>query len=418
MRTHTTRFAIACLLTLTIALSSHAADSDIGPNDWPWWRGPDTNGIASPDQSPPSSWGSSNAIWKVAIPGRGHGSPTVVGDHVYLATADHDRNVQSIHCFDRNSGKTLWVSDVHKGGIMSGNKKASQASSTVACDGERIYANFVNGGAVYTTALDRSGKKLWQTKISKYKIHQGYGSSPAIYKSLVLVSADNKLGGAIAALNQQTGKIVWRVNRPKKPNYPSPVVVNAAGREQLIMTGCDVVSSFNPLTGKKLWEVEGATTECVTTTVTNGDLVYTSGGYPKNHVAAMKADGSGEIVWWNSTRVYVPSMVCHNGYLYAVSDAGAAICWDAATGKEQWKNRLGRGFTASPVMVGDRFYAISERGETFVYSANPKSFKLISQGQLGNQAYATPTICGGRIYQRVAVMTDSGRQEMLYCIGE
>src|SRR6185436_10796163 len=135
---------------------------------------------------------------------------------------------------------------------------------------------------------------LWQTKITNYVLHQGFGSSPAVYESLVIVSADNKGTGVIAGLDRATGAIVWKQERPQLPNYTSPIILNVAGREQLLLTGCDLVSSFDPMTGTKLWEIPGATTECVTSTVTDGPLIFTSGGYPKNHLSAVKADGSGQ----------------------------------------------------------------------------------------------------------------------------
>src|SRR5205814_107416 len=149
----------------------------------------------------------------------------------------------------------------------------------------------------------------WQTKITDYVLHQGFGSSPAVYQSLVIVSADNKGTGVIAGLNRVTGKIVWKQERPKTPNYTSPIILRVDDREQLLFTGCDLVTSFDPLTGKKLWEIGGSTTECVTSTVTDGQLIFTSGGYPKNHLSAVRADGSGKIVWENKTRVYVPSLL-------------------------------------------------------------------------------------------------------------
>src|SRR5205085_7408130 len=140
---------------------------------------------------------------------------------------------------------------------------SSLASSTVACDGRRLFINFLNKGAIWTTALNRDGKQLWQTKVADYVLHQGFGSSPAVYESLVLVSADNKGGGLIAGLDRATGKVVWKQERPKLPNYASPIILRADGRDQLVMTGCDLVAGFAPLTGKKLWEVKGSTTECV-----------------------------------------------------------------------------------------------------------------------------------------------------------
>lgn len=388
----------------------------VDPADWPWWRGPNRDGLANPDQDPPLSWsGTENVRWKAEFPGRGHSSPIVWGDQVFLTTAD-DR-VQTVLSFDRETGKTRWEKVVHQGGIMKGNKKASQASPSVACDGERVFVNFLNDGAVYTTALDLKGNQIWQTKITDYTVHQGYGSSPAVYESLVIVSADNKGGGAIAALNRATGDVVWRNSRPKKPNYASPVILKAAGREQLVFTGCDLVTSLDPKTGKTLWETSGATTECVTSTVTQNGLVFTSGGYPKNHVSAVRADGSGETVWEHNVRVYVPSMLAREGMLFAVTDGGVATCWDAKTGDEIWRERLGGTFTASPVLVGDRLYATNEAGTTFVLKISKAGAEELAENQLGDEVFATPTFCGGRIFMRVAERTAGDRQEMLYCLG-
>ena len=199
-------------------------------DDWPWWRGPSFDGSAATGQKPPTIWSDTeNILWKASVPGRGHGTPTVVGNQVVLVTADEAKQIQSVVCYDRASGKLLWQTVVHRGKFMRRNKKASQASSTPACDGERFYVNFANGGGAYTTALARDGKIVWQTKVTDYVVHQAYGSSPAVYKDLLLVTADNKKAGAVAALNRATGKILWKVKRPKMPNYPSPVVLQAAG---------------------------------------------------------------------------------------------------------------------------------------------------------------------------------------------
>ena len=418
--------ALGLLLSgLSCAPSAEPNDSkaekiEVGPADWPWWRGPNRDGIASPDQSPPLEWSETeNVLWKIEIPGRGHSSPIVVGDQVFVTTADEDRGVQTVLCIDKNTGKQEWEAVVHRGGIMNeGNKKASQASSSVACDGKRVFVNFLNDKAVYTTALDREGNQLWQTKITDYTVHQGYGSSPAVYGSLVFVSADNKGGGAIAALDRASGDVVWKTERPAKPNYASPVLLKAAGKEQLVFTGCDLVTSFNPTTGKKLWEIEGATTECVTSTVTDGDLVFTSGGYPKNHVSAVRADGSGEIVWEKNVRVYVPSMIARDGLLFAVTDAGVATCFKAATGETLWQERLGGTFTASPVLVGDHLFATNEAGKTFIIKVSEAGAEEVAENELGDEVFPTPTICGSRIYMRVAHHAGDKRQEMLYCLGK
>lgn len=358
-----------------------------------------------------------NVLWEAAIPGRGHGSPIVVGDRVFLAAADQDAETQSVLCFDRKTGKHVWQSEVHKGHFAKGgNAKSSHASSTPACDGERVYINFLNGGAVHATALDLAGKQVWQTKVTDYVLHQGFGSSPGIFGPLVLVTADNKESGLLAGLERETGKVVWTRKRPKAPNYASPIVVKAGGKEQLILIGCDLVTSLDPLTGKENWEVKGSTTECVTSTVTDGKHVFTSGGYPKNHVAAFKLDGSG-LAWENKARVYVPSMLIRDGYLYAVMDEGNAVCWRADTGAEVWKGRLGGTFTASPVMVGDHIFATNEAGRTFVFKATPKEFDPVAENQLGDEVFGTLAVCGGCLFMRVVVKAKNHREERLYCIG-
>ena len=392
----------------------------IGPNDWPGWRGPAGTGIANSQPEPPQKWSDGeNILWKTPVPGRGHGSPTIVGSHIYLATAETETEVQGVLCLDRETGRVLWHTPVHRGHFdPKGNAKSSQASSSVACDGERLFVNFLNHDAIWTTALDRKGKILWQTKVADFVNHQGFGSSPILYQDLVLVTADSKGGaGRVAGLDRVTGKTVWSNPRPKLPNYTSPIVLKVAGREQVILIGCDIVQSLDPLTGKVLWETPGATEECVTTTVTDGLHIYTSGGYPKNHVAAIKADGSNQVAWIHPARVYVPSMVLKEGYLYAVLDAGVATCWKADTGEELWKQRIGGTFTASLVLANDKIYATDEAGRTCIWKASPDAFELLAENQLGTEAFATPSICGGRIYHRAAVTTDGQRQEYLYCIG-
>lgn len=394
---------------------------EVAPGDWPWWRGPDRNGVADPKQDPPTRWSETeNVLWKAPVPGRGHGSAIVVGDQVFLAAAEPDRQVQSVLCLDRKTGKQLWQAEVHKGNFETkGNAKASHASATPACDGKRVFVNFVNNGHVYATALDRTdGSKLWQTEVSDFVMHQGYGPSPAVYQGVVLVSADHKGGGKLVGLDRATGKVVWSVDRPKLPNYASPIVLNVGGKDQAVFTGCKLVTALDPLTGKTLWETKGSTEECVTSVVTDGTHVFISGGYPTNHVAAVKADGSGQVAWQNGTRMYVPSLLVHDKHLYGVRDDGTAVCWECATGKEVWSDRLGGTFSASPVLVGDRIYATNEGGTTFVYKASPAGLDVEAKNQLGSEAFATPTICGGRVYMRVATGKDKGRQEWLYCLGK
>jgi len=386
--------------------------------DWAWWRGSLRDGTADPDQRPPTEFSETkNVRWRADVPGRGYGSPTVVGDRVFLATADESTGAQFMLAFDRKTGERLWETVAHPSGGMRKNNKSTAASSTPACDGERVFINFPNSDALYTTAMSVTGELLWQTKVGDYVIHQGYGASPALYQNLVIVSADNKGGGTLSGLDRVTGQVVWQRERPELPNYPSPILLRIGGRDQCVMVGCDRVVSYAPLTGETLWETEGATTECVTSTLTDGEHVYTSGGYPANHMSAIKADGSGELAWENTNRLYVPSLVIRDGYLYGVLDAGIAMCWHTATGKEMWKARLGGTFSSSPVLVGDTIYVSSEGGDFFLFRASPDRFERIANNRLGDVVLATPTICGGEIFHRVTKVDDvGGSQEYLYCL--
>jgi outer membrane protein assembly factor BamB len=412
----------AVMPTFAVADDSVAAQGSPvrhAPGDWPQWRGPQGSGIAEADQSPPTKWSSTeNVVWKAKIHGRGHSSPIVVGNQVILATADEEREIQSVLAFDRRTGAERWRTDVHQGGMeRKGNKKSSQASATAACDGQRLFINFLNQSAIYTTALSLDGKQIWQTKVSDFATHQGFGSSPALHGSLAFVTTDSRGGGVVAALDRASGKIVWRQDRPAKANYASATLLTAAGREQLVIHGCDLVSSFDPASGKKLWEIEGATTECVTSLTTDGQRIFVSGGYPRQHVQAVEADGSGKTAWENTSQVYVPSMIVKDGALYAVLDTGVAVCWKSDTGDELWKQRLGGTFTASLVLVGENLYAVNEAGQCFIFQASPERFELVAQNKLGDEVYATPAVCGSRIYMRVVERAGGQRQEMLYCLG-
>ncbi|HET6423468.1 MAG TPA: PQQ-binding-like beta-propeller repeat protein [Planctomycetaceae bacterium] len=413
---------VLCLLSSLLSVGVIAAENDfpeITAADWPWWRGPHRNGIAPEGQSPPFKWGDAeNVAWKVPVPGKGHGSPIVIGDQVLLQTAEADAERHSLLCFNRHNGTVMWRAVISEGGFETKqNAKSTMANSTPATDGKQVFVNTLHDGAVYLTAFDRRGLKQWERKVADFVLHQGFSSSPAIYKSAVIVSVDSKqIGGALTAYNRFTGNEMWTRTRPKLPNYTSPVILNVAGRDQMIFTGCNLVTSLDPLTGQVLWETAGSTEECVTSTVTDGKHIFTSGGYPKNHLAAIVADGSNKVAWENTTRVYVPSMVARDGYLYGVLDAGVASCWKTDTGEEQWKNRVGGTFSSSLVLAGDNLYATNEEGQTFIFKATPKAFELVAENKLGDEVFATPVIAHNKLFHRVAHNIDGKRQEFLYCI--
>ena len=387
--------------------------------DWPAWRGPTRDGQAAPGQTPPVKWSETeNVVWKTAVRGRGHGSPIVVGDQIFLATADLETEEQLVLSFDRATGKPRWQTVVHQGKLNSkGHKISSQASSDVVSDGERQFVNFLNDNAIFTTALDRDGKILWQRRVGDFQVHQGYGASPVLHENLVLVAADHRGGGKLTGLDKLTGAVVWQQDRPPIANYATPAVLMIAGKTQAILAGCNKFESFDPLTGAKLWSFDGSTEETVVTAVTDGQRVFLGGGYPKNHTLALEADGSGRIAWENTTKTYVPSLLVKDGHVYAVGDAGRAICWKADTGEERWSEKIDREFYGSPVMVGNRIYATSKSGVTSVLEVSPQKCMVLAQNALGDESFSSPAICGNRLYLRSAQSTPT-RQEYLWCVGQ
>ena len=221
----------------------------------------------------------------------------------------------------------------------------------------------------------------------------------------------------LKAVDVSDGKVVWQQKRPQMLNWSSPIVANVGGREQLLLSGLERMTSYDPKTGKPLWSTPCLTMATCGTVIWDDDMVYASGGYPDKETVAVKADGSGTVIWRNNVKCYEQSMLISDGYIYAVDDGGVAFCWEAKTGREMWKERLRGPVSASPVLVGDTIYASNELGMTFVFRANPDKFEAIARNQLGTESFATPTVVAGRAYVRVASGQGGSRQETLYAIG-
>lgn len=423
--THFWTAALGFSLALVLASSSAALDeirTRLAPHeelpavrpaasDWPWWRGPDCNGIAQV-QSIPLHWDApANTRWKVVVPGRGHASPVTWGNRLFLLTADEEAKIYSLLAYDRQSGQPLWSTPLHHGGFMENvHSQNSHASAMPACDGERVFSVLIHDRALWVSAVSHTGRILWQTNVAPYDAIYGFGSSPAIYGSLVIVCGDNdQTGSFLAALHRGTGRIVWRINRPLIDTYATPIVLHVAGRDQLLLGGCGFLASHDPNTGNLLWHCTGPTAETTANTATADDTrVYVSGGYPKPYtLMCVRADGTGDVTAthkeWTLDKgmPYVPSPLYHDGLLYIADDWGIATCLDAPTGKRLWQKRLGGDFTSSPVICGNRLFVVNETGTVFAL-ATGKKLDLLATSELGENVMATPTICGGHVYIRTA----------------
>ena len=385
-------------------------------SDWNAWRGRSQDGLAQ-GGSVPVTWSeTSNVLWRADIPGRGHGSPIVVGESIFLATAEEDRQAQSVICLDRQSGSQRWQTVIHQDGFPAKNsvhKKATNANGTIACDGSRLYIAMLNADAIMATALDLDGKIMWQREVGKFVSKFGYAPSPILYKSLVLVVADNKGGGYLAALDNETGEVVWRVGRGTADSYSSPTVIRVGGRDQLLISGNDAVSSYDPESGDLYWRTECIAEATCGTVVSDGERIFASGGYPESETICLSADG--KRLWSNNLKTYEPSLLVVGDKLLTVSDKGVAICWDAESGEELWKKRLGGNFSASPVLVNDTVIVPNLSGDTFVFQAGP-DYVPVAKNRLGDDCYASPAISRDQLILRIGVGSGSERTEQVVCL--
>lgn len=385
--------------------------------DWSGWRGPSGNGIAPADTSVVTKWNeSTNVKWRSKIPGRGHSSPIVAGDSIFLATALDKAQQQIVIAIDREDGSEKWQTVIHEGGFPSKgqvHRKATNANGTLASDGKALYTAFLNSDAIIATAIDLDGDILWQREIGKFVSKFGYAPSPVIYKSLVIFAADNQGGGYIAAVDSKSGEVAWRVARGNASSYSSPAVFQVGGKDQLVISGCDAVTSYDPATGDQLWRTPCIAEATCGTVIAAGDRFFAAGGYPDKETVCLSSEG--KQLWSNRTKVYEPSLVLAGENLVAVNDDGIAFCWKADTGDSVWKERLGGNFSSSPVVCNGLVYASNLNGETFVFRAGDK-FELVAKNRLGDDCYASPAVSGSEMFLRIGIGREASRREELVCL--
>jgi outer membrane protein assembly factor BamB len=384
-------------------------------DDWPCWRGPAGDNRSLGPQTPIEWNETKNVIWRADVPGRGHGSPCLIRDRIFLPSADDISGEQFLLCYDRKRGTLLWRVELHRGTLPKIHEKNSHASATPASDADVVFMTLLNSDQLWLSAVTIEGQILWQKKIGDYLHATGYGSSPVLFRNLVIVANDNRLDPAIVALDGANGELVWRVERPKTDNSATPIVANIAGRHQLLLNGAFAVVSYDPATGEELWRVKHATEVAACTIAFDDDCVYASGGYPEKTMMCVRADGTGDVtdthVLWktNHSNTYVPSPLVDGDLLYVVADSGIVFCRNAQSGVVVWKHRLHGSFFASPIAAGGQIHATNDAGVTYVFRASSE-YNLLAKNDVGEDCMATPAICRGQIYLRTA--------SHLYCIGK
>lgn len=415
----TRRFA---LLALTLCLAPLTATAE----DWPAWRGPRLDGTSN-DTNVPLRWSATdNVAWKTSIPGVGHSSPAIHGNHVFLTTCLLKEQQRVLLCLDRRDGKILWQRVVVTSPLERKHKLNSWASSTPATDGKHVYVVFLKQPDVVVACYDYQGELVWSKSPGKFYSPHGFCSSPILYKDKVIVNADQDPAnskqtevGYVVALNKATGAERWRIVRPHHTrSYCAPLIVEAAGKQQLVLSGSKCFASYDPDTGKLHWIMDGPTEQFVASPVYGSGLFFLTAGFPTFHNLAVKPDGSGNVskthVAWHEKKIgremasYVPSPIAHGPWFFVVSDYGKVHCFEAKTGKRLWAQQLGEHHSASPVSANGNLYFIADDGVTHVLKAGDK-FEEVSRNDLGEECYSSPAIAGGQLFIRT--------QHHLWCIG-
>ena len=435
--------------TLALAVSCLAAASGGTGQDhrvaWPQWRGP--GGLASTDSSAPLRWGAEeNVLWRAPIEGRGHSSPIVVGDLIFLTSATSGEKIPGakavIHfmgseeflhpdslgadqrldvlllAFDRSSGALRWRREVQTGALPYDNRHrvGSYANPTPVSDGERVIAWFGTQGL---HAFSLAGDLLWSQDFGGVStMGMGVATSPVLVAASGLAVVQNDMDGGdssfIAALEIPTGAIRWRVERNQPAGWATPLVVGTPGGDSLVVAvGAGEIVAYQVETGEERWRVEGLAANAAPSPVTSGDgVVFAAAGYPRKRVLALAAE-DGSLLWsYRKGQGYVPSPVFHRGVLYLVSDGGILTALDGRSGEvvyEGGRMPLPSRFFASPVVAGERIYLTSEDGDTHVIRPGPR-FEVLATNSVDEPVMASPAIVEGTLYLRSA--------EYLYAIAD
>jgi len=390
---------------------------------WSRWRGPSGQGVVEGGGYPDTWSDTANIIWKTKVPGRGHSSPIVWADRIFLTTAGEDGRNRSVLCFRRSDGKLLWQSAVPDAAAEALYAKNSYASSSVSTDGQRVYAYFGNAGLA---AFDFNGKLVWHASLGTITLYHGPGGSPLLYKDRLILYQDQRLmdrsiptpPGFIVAIDKATGREIWRQTRTPRPGWGTPIAVTVGDRTEIIVSGSRSIDAYDPDTGKVWWSCTGNTVEVTPTPVVAHGLVFACSGRAGPTIA-VRPGGSGDVtstrVVWSTPKgsSFVPSPLVAGDYLYTINDMVSVVSsHNARTGELIGQLRVGEpqreSFSASPIFAGGKIFVTNDEGDTFVLSPAP-DFKLLHVNRLGERTLASPALVDGRWYVRT--------QDHLICIG-
>jgi len=423
----TAAFLTVPLMTLPVAQAPGPLE---GTRYWPRWRGPEANGI-SRHANPPLDWSETKNIrWKIEIPGRGSSSPVVWGDRLFVLTAvpagakGPDSHTprggitpRTMHRFvvmaiDRRDGRIAWerVAREEAPHEASHPDNGTWASSSAVTDGQHVIAFFESRGIF---AYDMDGKLVWEKDLGDKSMRNqfGEGSTPALHGNRLIVVWDHTAGSYIVALDKRTGNELWRVKRDEIDTWATPLVVEHAGRAQVIVPGMNKLISYDLENGEIVWHSQGLTMNPIPSPVGADGMIYAMSGFRGNNLKAIRlADAKGDIshsgaIVWSLDRdtPYVPSPLLYDGILYFLKTNNNILsAFDAKTGKPHYQLQRLDGLSevfSSPVGAAGRVYVTGREGTTLVIRNAPK-FEVLARNALDDGFDASPALVDNEIYMR------------------
>jgi outer membrane protein assembly factor BamB len=393
------------------------------PEDvWPQWRGPTQDGI-SPSTDLPVRWSKTdNIVWKKSLPGKGNSTPAIWKDALFVTAQEGDRLL--LLRLDRVDGKVVWQRQVGTGtpsyegppGPGRFHNEHNMASPSPVTDGKHVWVHYGNGDLA---CYDFAGERVWgfnlTDRLGKYTIWWGHANSPCLAGDLLISVCiqDPKGGGQsyLVAHDKRTGEEKWRVPRDTGAKsepadaYTTPLLYRQGGRLELIVFGGNVLDAYDPATGERLWQCRAFKGNRVISSPTiAGDTVYAVQGM-KGPVVAVRAGGSGDVTDTHVRWKYAgptpdsASPVVANGLVFLATNEGVSVCLDVQTGKEQWRQRMGGSFRASPLAAGNKVYFFGKGGVTTVVEV-AREFRVIAESDLGEETMASPAAAGGDLFLR------------------
>lgn len=429
-----------CLHTLAIAATFVGASAVISAENWPGWRGPNSQGVSS-ETSLPTEWGPDrNILWKTELPD-GHSSPSVWGDRIFVtaqiegeaipghipesvrikqphpdSVAGDRSHTLKVLALDAKTGKILWEQVAYEGPMFDArHRRSSFAGPTVATDGKLLFAYFGSEGLY---AYDVNGKFLWKVRELFHTLGLGTGASPVLFGNTVIIQRDEDANktSAIVAYDKATGKEVWRTVRPVGHSWSTPVLVDVNGRTELVTNGSEHIIGYDPATGKELWRTPGVRSNAIHTPLVGAGLVIATAGFPAKRIIAIRPGDvpDDQRVAWEFTRGtgYVLSNILYGDYVYLLTDNGIVTCLEAKTGKIVYQGGrppVPANFMGSPIAYGGFIAMTSDEGTTYMLKAGP-THEIVRVNSIDEPVYSSLAPSNGRIYIR--------GQRHLYAIGK